>query len=90
MGAGHSHTAGKNENALWISLALTTTILVAELIGGVVTGSLALISDAAHMFTDAAALAIALAAIRIAKRPLTLYAVLDTIVWKYWLPHLMP
>lgn len=69
MGAGHSHTAGKNENALWISLALTSTILVAELIGGVVTGSLALISDAAHMFTDAAALAIALAAIRIAKRP---------------------
>jgi cobalt-zinc-cadmium efflux system protein len=69
MGAGHSHTAGKNERALWIALALTTSILIAEVIGGVVTGSLALISDAAHMFTDAAALAIALAAIRIAKRP---------------------
>lgn len=43
--------------------------MVAEVIGGVITGSLALISDAAHMFTDTAALAIALAAMQIAKRP---------------------
>ena len=43
--------------------------MVAEVIGGVLTGSLALISDAAHMFTDTAALAIALAAMQIAKRP---------------------
>lgn len=42
--------------------------MVAEVIGGIVTGSLALISDAAHMFTDAAALAISLSAIQIAKR----------------------
>ena len=51
------------------ALGLTFGFLLAEVIGGVVTGSLALISDAAHMFTDAAALAIALAAIRIARRP---------------------
>ena len=71
MSAGHNHalpTSGK-ERSLWIALALTTTFMIAEVIGGLVTGSLALISDAAHMFTDTAALAIALAAIRVAKRP---------------------
>ena len=42
--------------------------LVAEVVGGILTNSLALISDAAHMFTDTAALAIALAAVRLGKR----------------------
>lgn len=70
MGAGHSHVSGsQNERSMWIAFGLTTTLLIAEFIGGIVTGSLALISDAAHMFTDAAALAIALAAMRIARRP---------------------
>jgi cobalt-zinc-cadmium efflux system protein len=71
MGAGHAHRApdGGNEKRLWLALLLTTFFLVAEVIGGLVTGSLALISDAAHMFTDSAALAIALAAVRIGKRP---------------------
>lgn len=50
-------------------MGLTSAFLVAEVIGGIITGSLALLSDAAHMFTDVAALAIALAAIRIARRP---------------------
>ena len=71
MGSGHSHAAqpGQNERPLWIALILTTAFLVAEIIGGILTNSLALISDAAHMFTDTAALAISLAAIRIGKRP---------------------
>lgn len=69
MGTEHDHTAGKSERSLWIALGLTSSILIAETIGGIVTGSLALISDAAHMLTDAAALAIALAAIRIGRRP---------------------
>lgn len=69
MSAGHDHGASTaNERNLWIVLGLTTAFMVAEIIGGVITRSLALISDAAHMFTDAAALAIALAAIRIGKR----------------------
>lgn len=68
MSDGHDHASGKSERALWIALGLTSSILIAETIGGIVTGSLALISDAAHMLTDAAALAIALAAIRIGKR----------------------
>lgn len=68
MSDGHDHASRKNERALWTALGLTSTILIAETIGGIVTGSLALISDAAHMLTDAAALAIALAAIRIGRR----------------------
>lgn len=66
---GHDHTAGANQRSLKIALALTGIVLVVELVGGIVTQSLALISDAAHMFTDVAALAIALMAIHIAKRP---------------------
>lgn len=68
MSAEHDHASGKNERALWIALGLTSSILVAETVGGIITGSLALISDAAHMLTDTAALAIALAAIRIGQR----------------------
>ncbi len=51
-----------------IALGLTTTFLLVELVAGVLTQSLALISDAAHMFTDTAALAIALVAVRMGKR----------------------
>jgi len=70
VGAGHDHShSTSNERALKFALTLTSTFLLVELAGGIVTKSLALISDAAHMFTDAAALAIALAAIQIAKRP---------------------
>lgn len=69
MGAGHDHGAGANSKMLAIALALTTTFLVAEVVGAYVFNSLALLSDAAHMFTDAAALAIALAAVKIGQRP---------------------
>ncbi len=70
MGAGHSHgeVRAGHEKPLWIALALTTTFLIAEVIGAFITGSLALLSDAAHMFTDAAALAVSLAAIQIGRR----------------------
>lgn len=70
MGAGHSHAnvrAG-HERPLWIALALTTSFMLAEVVGALITGSLALLSDAAHMFTDSAALAVALVAIWIAMR----------------------
>ncbi len=71
QGHDHSHAAVTEGNAkkLTIALILTMTFLVIEFIAGIITQSLALLSDAAHMFTDAAALAIALAAIKIAKRP---------------------
>jgi cobalt-zinc-cadmium efflux system protein len=54
---------------MWIVLALTVGFLIAEVAGGILTGSLALLSDAAHMFTDAMALAIAIAAIRLSRLP---------------------
>lgn len=67
-GTGHDHTAGANAKGLTIALGLTGSFLIAELIGAYWFNSLALLSDAAHMFTDAAALAIALAAIKIGQR----------------------
>lgn len=67
-GHAHDHTAGANAKMLGIALALTATYFVAEVIGAFVFNSLALLSDAAHMLTDVAALVIALLAIRIGKR----------------------
>jgi cobalt-zinc-cadmium efflux system protein len=52
-----------------LSLGVTTSIMVAEAVGGWISGSLALLSDAAHMLTDAASLALALVAIVLAARP---------------------
>ncbi len=69
MSKSHDHGAGANSKRLTWALALTTTFLVVEVVGSLVFNSLALLSDAAHMFTDAVALAIALAAIRIGQRP---------------------
>ena len=65
MSAGHNHAlpGTQNEKALWWALGLTGSFLVAELVARWVLNSLALLANAAHMFTDAAALAIALAAI---------------------------
>lgn len=65
----HNHGVGASSRMLAIALALTTAFLIAELIGSFLFDSLALLSDAAHMFTDSAALAIALAAIKIGQRP---------------------
>ena len=65
----HDHAPGTGrEGKLWMTLALTAGFMLAEIVGGLLTNSLALLSDAAHMFTDAAALAVSLAAIRVAKR----------------------
>ena len=65
----HAIPAQNHSKPLWWALGLTSSFLIIEVIGGLLTQSLALLSDAAHMFTDTAALAIALAAIQIAKRP---------------------
>jgi cobalt-zinc-cadmium efflux system protein len=69
----HSHitAAGKHRGRLAIVLAVTVTILVVELIGAVLTDSLALYADAGHMATDAAGIALALFAVWIAARPTT-------------------
>ena len=71
MSAGHDHGGGevKHEKPLWWALGLTATFLVAEVIGGLLTNSLALLSDAAHMATDVIALTISLVAVRLSRRP---------------------
>jgi len=72
MGAGHEHSHGNSltsERRLWIALALTVTFFIVEVAASFLTGSLALLSDAGHMATDVAALAIALFAIKLGKRP---------------------
>jgi len=66
---GHDHSHAASERRMWIVLVLTVAFLVVEVVGGLLTGSLALLSDAAHMFTDTMALGIAIAAIRLARMP---------------------
>ncbi|MFD3455284.1 cation diffusion facilitator family transporter [Streptomyces sp. NPDC058691] len=84
MGAGHSHghdhghgsaagltgtAAAQFRDRLRIALGITLLILVAEVVGSTLTGSLALLADAGHMATDAAGLAMSLVAIHFANRP---------------------
>jgi cobalt-zinc-cadmium efflux system protein len=66
---GHNHAAGANAKMLSWALALTFTYFIAEVIGGFVFNSLALLSDAAHMMTDVMALVIALLAIKLGQKP---------------------
>jgi cobalt-zinc-cadmium efflux system protein len=72
-GGAAAHAAGRRRDAraLGIVLALTAGFAVLELVGGLVAGSVALVADAAHMGSDAAALALALGAVWIARRPPT-------------------
>ena len=67
--AAHGASAARSARRLGLSLAVTAGIMVAEAVGGFVSGSLALVSDAGHMLTDVAALALALLAVRFAMRP---------------------
>jgi cobalt-zinc-cadmium efflux system protein len=71
MGAGHDHGLSEiqHERPLWWAFGLTTAFLVAEVIGGLLTNSLALLSDAAHMATDVIALAVSLVAVRLSRKP---------------------
>ncbi len=69
MGHDYSPAGTSNSKRLTIALFLTGGFLIAEVIGGILTGSLALLSDAAHMMTDVMALIIALIAIKIGNRP---------------------
>ncbi|WP_448070664.1 cation diffusion facilitator family transporter [Georgenia yuyongxinii] len=77
MGTGHSHgpppvaghAGGRYRNRLAGAFALTASFFFVELVAGIVSGSLALISDAGHMAADVVALGAALVATRIATRP---------------------
>ncbi|HIA52418.1 MAG TPA: cation transporter [Candidatus Melainabacteria bacterium] len=70
----HAHDHGqerssKNKKSLSIVFAFTLTYLIAEVIGGIMTGSLALLADAGHMLTDVAGLGLAIFAIWFAEKP---------------------
>jgi cobalt-zinc-cadmium efflux system protein len=78
MGAGHHHHEGhahgharrsRDRRRLSITLVLVLAYMVAEVVGGLMTGSLALLADAGHMLSDAGALALSLFALWIAQRP---------------------
>ncbi len=70
MSHSHGHVgSGGIERRFIVSLALTGLIFFAELVGGLVTGSLALLSDAAHVFLDAFALGLSYVAIRLTSLP---------------------
>lgn len=64
----HSHVP-KNEKKIAIAAVLTGGFMLAEVVGGVVSGSLALIADAGHMLTDFASLILAWFAMRLSRRP---------------------
>ncbi len=63
--------AARSQRRLLLVLGLTAAYMVAEVVGGLLTNSLALLADAAHMLTDVLGLGMALVAIRFAQRPAT-------------------
>ncbi|MGI5214525.1 cation diffusion facilitator family transporter [Plantactinospora sp. CA-290183] len=74
MGGGHHHGGGsvwaaeRHRGRLWAAFALLAALMVIEAVAALVTGSLALLSDAGHMFTDVLGIGMALAAITAARR----------------------
>jgi cobalt-zinc-cadmium efflux system protein len=72
--AGHAHgqsRAGEQKGRLALVLGLSAIVLVVEIAGGILSNSLALLADAAHMTTDIAGLGLALFAVKFAERPAT-------------------
>ncbi|MCV2491583.1 cation diffusion facilitator family transporter [Geodermatophilus sp. YIM 151500] len=73
MGHGHDHGAGTaaagRRGRLVVVLVLTVTVLAAEVVGALLSGSLALLADAGHMATDALGIGLALGAVTLAQRP---------------------
>lgn len=66
---GHRERRGQDRRRLWIALVLSGTIAIAEAVGGVLSGSLALLSDAGHMLGDVSALGLSIFALWISGRP---------------------
>ncbi|MFS1515930.1 cation diffusion facilitator family transporter [Bacillus sp. SCS-151] len=69
---GHSHTHNVNKKTLKISFFIISTYMIIEVIGGVLTNSLALLSDAGHMLSDAAALGLSFLAMKFGEKQPTL------------------
>lgn len=75
MGAGHDHGTGhaegraRDRSRLWLVVGVTALVMVVEIVGAILSGSLALLADAGHMLTDVAAILLALGASYVATRP---------------------
>lgn len=73
MGAHHEHSHAVSASAdprwLWVALWINLGFMTVEVVIGLIANSVALISDAAHMLTDAGAIGLALAAVKLAERP---------------------
>ena len=67
----HSHSHTDNQRIITIAFAIIASYMIVEVIGGYITGSLALLSDAGHMFSDAVSLAMTLFAFIIGKKSAT-------------------
>ncbi|MBC9927058.1 MULTISPECIES: cation diffusion facilitator family transporter [unclassified Leucobacter] len=84
MGAGHHHGAAaatggaSNRRRLTLAFCLTFLVFLSQLVGSIITGSLALLVDTAHMLTDVIGLLLALTAARLMERPAT-----DTHTWGF-------
>lgn len=72
MSHSHSHSEGTSEKNLIFTMLLNFLITIAEIIGGLVSGSLSLISDALHNFSDGIAIIITYIAMKLSKKPKTL------------------
>ncbi len=68
-GHAHSHAAGADEWRIACACLIVIAFLVLQVVGGVISGSLALLADAGHMVSDAVALGMSWAALRIGRRP---------------------
>jgi cobalt-zinc-cadmium efflux system protein len=68
-GQAHSHRHDTNERRMGIAALMTGLFMGAEIVGGVISGSLALLADAGHMLTDFASLSLAWFGFRLARRP---------------------
>ena len=71
MDSKHTHASHMGTRPLKLALAIVLVVMVAEVIGGILSNSLALLGDAGHMLVDALALGLALFAMTIARRPAT-------------------
>ncbi|MBC7725601.1 MAG: cation transporter [Burkholderiaceae bacterium] len=69
MAHDHSHADQANGRRLVIAIGITATVFLVEVVGALISGSLALLADAGHMLSDLTALVIALVALRISVRP---------------------
>ena len=68
----HEHTEATSEKNLFITMILNFLITVVEIVGGIASGSLSLLSDAIHNFSDGIAIIVSYVAIRLSKKPRTL------------------